>query len=355
MMKHFRLLSAILIFTSCSSGTTSSDDNRQNVKLLWREPTFEWVTSSILIKDNTVFFGSSNDTFYSTNLENARIKLKFKTGYDPYFLPVINNNRVLFSSFDQNIYCIDTLGNLIWKTPVKERIKSSLIEDDSLVFASVRGDGLQARKKRDGSLVWHLGQDSQSLSTSQPIIHLDKIFVGLWELDNKVIAVDKSTGKVLWTNKYPGHASSDPAISPNGLVISIDKFYEGGQVKVLDYYTGNEIWSQPLKCEALFKPFTDNENVIVGTYDSKVVCLDNTNGKIKWTLNLLDGENADTDICSFNQNIYFGTTMRNLYCVDIANGQTVFKEPFNYGISNPLVVDDKIYFPTGGSELWTLR
>ena len=124
---------------------------------------------------------------------------------------------------------------------------------------------------------------------------------------------------------------------------------------MLDFNTGNEIWSVSLKCESLYKPFTDNENVIISTYDNKIVCLDNTSGKIKWTLNLPNEENADTDISLFNGNIYFGTTLRNLYCVNIETGKTVFKESFNYGLSVPTVVGDKIYFPTGHSELWTLK
>ncbi len=124
---------------------------------------------------------------------------------------------------------------------------------------------------------------------------------------------------------------------------------------MLDYNTGKEIWTTPLNCEALYRPFTDNQNVIVGTYDNKVVCLDNGNGKTKWTLNLQYEENADTRFCYFKRNIYFGTTKRNLYCVDISTGKIVFTEPFNYGIAEPIGTTDKIYFPTGGSELWTLK
>ena len=355
-MGHIKTsLVVLLLVTICSCGSKKPDDNRQNIKLLWRKPSYEWITSSIHIKDNSIYFGSFNDKFYSANVDNGELKLQFQTGYDPYFLPIINDNRIFFSSFDLNVYCIDTLGNLIWKTPTKDRVKNNLVEDDSLLFVSVRGDGLRAIRKHDGSLLWYLEQNSQSLSTTQPILHQDKIFVALWELDNKVIAVDKNSGGVIWTNRYPDYLSSDLAISSKGLVISIDKFYKGGQVIMLDYNTGQEIWSVPLKCEALFKPFTDNENIIIGTYDNKVVCLDNTNGKTKWTLNLLKEENADTRILSFNQDIYFGTTKRNLYCVDITTGKVVFREPFYYGISEPLVADDKIYFPTGGSELWALK
>jgi len=331
------------------------DDNKQNVKLLWRNQNFEWITSSVFIKDNIVYFGSFNDTFYSTNLTDGKLKLKFKTGYDPYFLPIINSKKIYFSSFDLNIYCIDTVGNLVWKTQTVDRVKNNLLEDDSSLFVSVRSDGLRAIKKSSGTTVWHLSQKSQSLSTNQPIIFKDIIYVGLWDLDNKVLAIDKNNGEIIWRNSYPKFSSSDPALTPNGLVISIDKYYKGGQVMMLNYNTGKEIWMTPLKCEALFKPYTNNQNTIVSTYDNKVVCLENIDGKIKWILKLQNDENADTRFCAFKQNIYFGTTKRNLYCVDINTGKTVFYESFNYGISEPILDNGKIYFPTGGSEIWTLK
>ena len=354
-MRPVKILSILLILTSCFDSTKKLDDNKTYVRLLWRKPSFEWITSSIFIKDKTIYFGSFNDNFYSTDLISGEEKFKFKTGYDPYFLPIVTDNKIYFSSFDLNIYCIDTLGKLYWKVPTTDRVKNNLLDDDSLLYVSVRSDGLKAINKSNGSLVWHLTQKPQSLSTNQPIMLNDNIYLGLWELENNVIAVNKQTGKIIWSNKYSDFSSSDPALSTKGLVVSIDKYYKGGQVKMLDYNTGKEIWSSPLNCEALYKPFTDNKNVIVSTYDSKIVCLDQVNGKMKWELQLQADENAETEFCFFKKHIYFGTTKRNLYCVNINNGKTVFKESFNYGISKPIVSNDKIYIPTGGVELWTLK
>ena len=124
---------------------------------------------------------------------------------------------------------------------------------------------------------------------------------------------------------------------------------------MLDYDTGKEIWTTPLLCEASVKAYTDDKNAVISTYDGKVVCLNNLNGKIKWSIQLEKDEVADSEFCFFKQHLYFGTSNRNLYCINLNTGKITFKEPFNYGISNPIVSENKIYFPTGGNELWTLN
>ena len=354
-MRHLTLLLAVFLFASCSRGTSPLTDERKNIELLWRNGNFDWITSSISIHGNKLYFGSFNDTFHSATLTNGEIKSTFRTGDDPYFLPVVNENRVYFSSFDLNIYCLDTLGKLIWKKRTVDRVKNNLLEDDSLLFVPVRSDGIRAMRKSDGKIIWHLPQNPQGLSTNQPVVFKDKMFVGNWDLDNIVLAVNKNNGQTIWTNNYPGFSSSDAALTPNGLIICVDRYYKGGYVKLLDFESGREVWSVPMKCEVLYQPYTNSDCVIVGTYDNKIVCLNNVNGQTRWTLDLKLEENADTKIVSFKNHIYFGTTERNLYSVDIKSGKMLFIEPFNYGISEPLVANDNIYFPTGGNELWVLK
>jgi outer membrane protein assembly factor BamB len=70
---------------------------------------------------------------------------------------------------------------------------------------------------------------------------------------------------------------------------------------------------------------------------------------------LQPAEEVASQFCRFQRGIYFGTTTRNLYCLDNQTSKIRFKEAFNYGISDPLVANGKLYIPTGGSELWGLK
>jgi outer membrane protein assembly factor BamB len=139
------------------------------------------------------------------------------------------------------------------------------------------------------------------------------------------------------------------------LVVCTDRHYQGGQVKLLDYATGKEIWRTALKCEALLRPLVQDRQVIVATYDEQVVCLSTGTGKIAWSTQLEPAEEVATQFCRFQQGLYFGTTARNLYCLDRQTGKLLFKESFNYGLADPLVANNKLYIPTGGNELWCLK
>ncbi|WBA44179.1 PQQ-binding-like beta-propeller repeat protein [Hymenobacter canadensis] len=177
----------------------------------------------------------------------------------------------------------------------------------------------------------------------------------MWGLSDSLIAVDATSGKIDWATRFPGYASSDPVATPHGLLVCNDKYYQGGKVKLLRYADGTELWSTDLKCQALYPPLVQGNQVIVATYDARVVCLSILTGEVLWSTQLGPEEQVASQFCRLKQGIYFGTTARNLYCVDSKTGKAVFKESFNYGISDLLVANGQLYIPTGGSELWTLK
>jgi outer membrane protein assembly factor BamB len=345
----------LLFSAACTTEQEPVDDNRKHIRLLWRNSSLNWVTSSLLIKDSLLYFGSFNQAFCTAQLATGKLNRVFKTEDDPYYPPLIFGNRIYFSSFDLNVYCLDSSGNLIWKRKIANRVKSSLLAQDSLLYIPVRQDGLWAVKVRDGAAVWHLPQPAISLSTTQPLLQATKLYMSMWGLSDSLVAIDSRTGKVDWATSYPGYASSDPVPTAQGLVLCNDKYYKGGKVKLLAYATGKELWSTDLKCEALYHPLVQDQQLIVATYDEKVVCLSTSTGKIQWATTLQPQEEVATQFCRFKHGLYFGTTARNLYCLDSRTGKILFKEAFNYGLADPLVANDRLYIPTGGSELWSLK
>jgi outer membrane protein assembly factor BamB len=345
----------LLFSAACTTKQEPVDDNRQHIRLLWRNSSLNWITSSLLIKDNLLYFGSCDKTFCTAQLATGKLNRVFKTADEPIYPPLIASNRIYFSSFDLNIYCLDSLGNLVWKRKTAHRVKNKLLAQDSLLYIPVRQDGLWAVKVRDGAAVWHLPQPAISLSTTQPLLRATTLYVSMWGLSDSLVAVDSRTGKVDWATSYPGYASSDPVATVQGLVLCNDKFYKGGKVKLLEYATGKELWSTELKCETLFRPLVQDQQLIVATYDGKVVCLSTSTGRIRWATTLPSQEEVATQFCRFKHGLYFGTTARNLYCLDSGTGKFLFKEPFRYGLSDLLVANGKLYIPTGGNELWSLK
>jgi outer membrane protein assembly factor BamB len=349
------LIGLLLFSAACTPTQKSADEKRQHIKLLWRNPNLKWITSSLLIKDSLLYFGSFNKAFCAATIADGNLRLTFKTGDDPYYPPLIAGNRIYFSSFDLNVYCLDSSGKLVWKRKTAHRVKNKLLGQDSLLYIPVRGDGIWAVKARDGATVWHLPQPAGSLSTTQPLLRANKLYVGMWGLSDSLVAVDSRTGNLAWATSYPAYTSSDPVATAQGLVVGINKYYQGGKIKLLQYATGQERWSADLKCEALVQPLVQDQQLLVATYDEKVVCLSANTGQVQWTTTLAPGEEVATQFCRFQHGLYFGTTARNLYCLASETGKLLFKEPFEYGIADLLVANDKLYIPTGGSELWSLK
>lgn len=78
---------------ACTPTSERVDDYRQHVQLLWRKPSFAWITSSLLIKDNLLYFGSFNHAFCAAELPTGKLKLAFRTGGDSYYPPTLAKNR----------------------------------------------------------------------------------------------------------------------------------------------------------------------------------------------------------------------------------------------------------------------
>ena len=123
---------------------------------------------------------------------------------------------------------------------------------------------------------------------------------------------------------------------------------------MLNYESGNEIWSKSLNCDLYYEPCVVNGNIILSTYDNKIISINIKNGRTNWVINLKKDQ-AESNIINFKENIYFGTMNGNLYSLNSETGKINFIQPFNYGISTPIVNNNKIYFPTGGSEIWILK
>ena len=273
------LICLAVFLVSCSTNREQFDDDRQHVKLLWRNPSLKWIPSSLLIQDSLLYFGSFNNAFCAAKLADGKLKLSFKTGEAPYYPPLVSKGRIYFSSFDLNIYCLDSLGNLLWNRQVADRVKDALLERDGILYIPVRSDGLWALKARTGEVVWHLPQSAGALSTNQPLLRADKLYVGMWGMSDSLVAVDSGTGKIKWATSYPDYDSSDPVAAPQGLIVCNNRYYKGGQVKLLDYANGKEIWSTDLKCESLYPPLVQDNQVIIPTYDDRVVCLNSSTGE----------------------------------------------------------------------------
>ena len=107
------LISIFLIYLlGCKKDNqTVANENQTKVKLLWRNKEFDWIPTTLVVNDKTLYFGNSNRNFYSVNLENPVVNLKFETDYNPCYKALIDNQRIYLTEYGTDLNCIDLAEN----------------------------------------------------------------------------------------------------------------------------------------------------------------------------------------------------------------------------------------------------
>jgi outer membrane protein assembly factor BamB len=354
-------ITKIIIFTflvcllSCKNDDKNAiHDNQKYVKLLWRNQQFEWIPTSLVAKNKILYFGNLNRDFYSINLENAKVNLKIKTDYNPFQKPLIYDQNLLLTEYANDLIHLDETGKLKWKIKGETNLRNDLSENEKFIYGSVLGNGFSKLNKTNGKVIWFLPKNSIITETNKPAFFNNNIYLGLSEHNADLLAINKENGEIIWENKYKSFSKIIQVKTEKGLLVCLNKNFKSGKILMLNYKIGNEIWSKSLNCDTHYEPCVINGDIILSTYDNKIISFSIENGKINWTLDLRK-DAAESNIISFKENIYFGTMNRNLYSINSKSGKTNFIQPFNYGILTPIVDDNTIYFPTGGSEIWLLK
>jgi outer membrane protein assembly factor BamB len=351
----FLIFTLLICLLSCKKENNKEFiDNQKYTKLLWRNKNFDWVPNTLVANNKMLYFGNLNREFYCVNLETSKVNLKFKTDYDPFYNSIIFDQNIVLSEYGTDLNCFDNLGKLHWKISGEINIRKDLAENGKFIYGSVQGNGFSKLNKKDGKVIWFLPKDSNITETNKPAFLKNIIYLGFSKQIAKLLAINNENGKIIWENNYENFANISQVNTKNGLLVCLNQDLKNGEILMLNYQSGKEIWSESLNCDTYYEPCIINSNIILSTHNNKIISIDIENGKTNWILNLKKDQ-AESRIMNYKENLYFGTMNRNLYSINNQTGKVNFIQPFNYGISTPIVENGRIYFPTGGSEIWVLK
>jgi outer membrane protein assembly factor BamB len=214
----------------------------------------DYYTSSPLIQNNIIYFGSCNGFMRAINATNGDLIWSHRAQDIVHTTPVIYNDKIFFGSFDGNVYALKAQnGELIWK------------------FKSI------------GQSYFPLGEIHGSLAVSATgLIHVGS-------RDYNIYALDANSGNSTWNKVFDAwavsHTVRDSALyvgtSDNRVLVS----YEAA--------TGRQYWKTDVKFNIFGGCAFTKSMVYVGTIWGKLYGLDCKTGKIKWSF-ATDGHRTTT-------------------------------------------------------------
>lgn len=341
------LVGNTLLFTTFSHRLVAVDV--RNGHELWHAQVPNIAMSTPIVAGNTVYIGTGQNGLLH---RNPIQQLQFR-GKDVWGVP--GGDEV--AAFDLRT------GAARWKYPtVGEDMPSAVYDGGRLIFAN--GDWHAYALRADtGARLWSTDIGGASTMASA-VMAGNAVIVAVCSsvTDTTSIALDPSTGKILWRSQY-GHCDAAPAYA-NGKVYVSDtlpgdsRLQKKTIVAALDVKTGKPVWTYHATVQGLWSIVSSDEEAIGGTYaggiyyqpaqlDDELIAFDANTGAIRWRFHTSGPAKMSPVV--MNGRVYIGDTAGMLYTLNARNGTLLeireFKQPFT--TSPPVIAGNKILIVNG--------
>ncbi len=307
----------------------------------WRFFTDDWIFSSPVVSNGTVYFGSDDRSFYAVDAKSGEEKWKFDTGGPIQCSPAIIYGNALFGSADGYMYAVNMkTGRQVWKFKTGGDIFSSpSVSGRNVYFGSADGN-VYALDALTGAKKWT--RKTRGKIDSSPAVDDGLVFVG--SHDEHMYALDSKTGTMKWKFKTGDSIGSSPLVSGQAVYFGSDD----GNIYALAKGDGSLRWKVKTDSWVRSSPAMSGATVVAGSKDGFLYAVDVETGDIKWRFET--GEAILSSPAVAGAIIYFGSEDGNLYAVDANTGGQKWKYATSDGgvFSSPFVSNSTVYF--GGQD-----
>jgi len=309
-------------------------------RLLWHfDGLGEGHTSAAVTKDKVYVAGTQNGIGYIFALdhEGKQIwKMRFGEEWTESYngvrsTPLVHSGKIyIMSSFGKLICMGAERGNIIWTVDlfntyggeqIKWGVTENLLIDGDKLFCTVGGNkhNVLALNKDTGKLIWSSpGNGEKSAYGSPLLIQMQGRKLLVTTTEQSLLGLDAETGKKLWRQELV----NTWAVHPN------TPLYENGMLYMT---TGYGTGGYMLKLSA------------DGSQVSKI-----------WSNATLDPKTGG--VVLLNGRIYgFGDKNRGFHCIDWATGKTISSNTFNNKGGNIITADGMLYAYDEGGEVALLQ
>lgn len=201
----------------------------------WEEPLYEDGTEEELTRivggpslvGDVVLVGADNGKVYAFDQQaddqdrwSVTRRWTFQTGNKVWSSPVGVDGVVFATSLDKNLYAINLEdGSKLWEFSTNGAIAATPAYDDGTVYFGSFDSIFYAVNASDGTLRWKY-DGAGSWYWGSPLVHGDTVYAP--SLDGNLYALDKRTGDLRWTLATEGPIVGSPAVIFDMIAVGSD-------------------------------------------------------------------------------------------------------------------------------------
>ena len=248
---------------------------------------------------------------------------------DVLFVPTLDGKLTTFS-----LRTFKKIGQV--KLPQKLAGTAALTHNDLIVALRFGKKSLFLLNPLTGKKVWttELG----SIQT-EPLISSPRIFVTT--LYKGIVAIDDSTGKILWEKHLPAQSHSSPNLIQNRLIFGDDR----GNLRAVKPSTADSLWTVSIGGIIRAMPVGNNGRVYIGTTAGNFFAVDAKTGRILWKFSVQARIFHEAAVAPGG--VFFVANDGFLYKLSPETGRLLWKRSLN-GVAGtpPLVYGNRILLGT---------
>jgi len=305
-----------------------------------------------IASNGVIYFGSADNSVYSVTPDGSE-NWRFPTPDILLSSPAIGADGTVYVGANNGIlYALSPVGELVWtfEDSAGQPLTSPCIAIDGMLYFG-SANGRLYKLAPDGSLEWFFdtvadieGQ-SNVIASTPAVGENGDVYFGC--RNEHLYAVYTASGLKHWRYETGGQIDSSPCLDPAGVIYvgSRDTYLHAvlpnGSNKWA-FQTGDGIISSPA-----LNPLTDD--VVIGSLDNKVYCIEPVNGTQKWARQAGD-DFLGTPAIDAAGSVYIGNKDGRLYAYD-SNGLLIWSLKTESVLGVSLGPDGSVYCGTGGHVL----
>ena len=240
----------------------------------WEEPIGSPIVGGPTLAGDVVLVGADNGKVYAFDQEAdeqqrwaASARWSFQTGNKVWSSPISADGVVYATSLDKNLYAISLEdGSKLWQFTTNGAIASSPAYDDGTVYFGSFDNVFYAVNASDGTLRWKF-DGADSWYWGKPLVHGADVFAP--SLDGKLYALDKRTGSLQWTLTTEGPIVGSPAVIFDMIAIGSDD----GRLHIVRISDGNPVDFCNMRTEIRSSLAVQGDTVFLSAKDKSIRAL----------------------------------------------------------------------------------
>ncbi|HBM90352.1 MAG TPA: pyrrolo-quinoline quinone, partial [Rhodospirillaceae bacterium] len=204
-------------------------------------------------------------------------------------------------------------GSVVWRQSLGEPLRCAPTIAQGRVFVISIENKTHVLEAKTGRVVWHhsgIAESASLLGAASPAVEGDTVVIPY--SSGEIFGLRVQNGRLAWSEvlAVPRQVGALPAIADiRGLPVMVNKkvyaISHSGRMAVIDGRTGDRVWDKDLG--GINTPCVVGAAVFIATNDNLLVALTRRQGKILWTQELQQFENASDP--SSKRLVWYGPVM----------------------------------------------